>query len=489
MKRVGSRRRQFTRAPLLRYKPLESPCFEALDSSTLRLPATFLVKGNIPRDPQSQAARLSTQFIRQNRGALNDFGVFLDSDYDGNSTDLVFRMSTKIGAVPLLSPTTGKPDYGLVVKPRFGWNGIGPMLGEMGWRIIPTPLKLPLLPRSDKKVPPWVLSTIVLFRIKAMLDHLERRFEFNETDLQAPRGTVNWSCYAMSRIPATRFLDVPCRYPDLRDDQELKSAIHFTLKKQLASLETQRIAGTAVMQLISLCQSLLQKVNNYSPKKPTSLAINSWYKGSFRTEVFRDGLQAVEWTNDERGLAGIGDFEGLPWVMCMENFFEAWLETVIEALIKKIGGTLRTGRKRETISSLAWNPPYMGSQKYLLPDLVLERENETIIIDAKYKGHWEEMNKDNWVNLNDELRRQHRADLLQVLAYSTIFSTKKVVVCLAYPCKVETWMSLKKRARLHHHAQLSNENRRIDVILTAVPMMAGVEQVAQSLLEAIKETP
>ena len=33
------------------------------------------------------------------------------------------------------------------------------------------------------------------------------------------------------------------------------------------------------------------------------------------------GLQAIEWTADERGLAGVSDLEGIPWTMPMNEFF------------------------------------------------------------------------------------------------------------------------------------------------------------------------
>lgn len=140
----------------------------------------------MPRDPQAQAARLAQQFIRQNQGILKDFGISVNLTYDGNTIDLVFEANTKVGALPLLSPTTGRPDYGLVIKPRFDWPGLGPMLAMMGWRVIPTPLNLPLLPRSERKIPPWVLSTIVLFRLKALLDNLNRQFALAEAELLAP---------------------------------------------------------------------------------------------------------------------------------------------------------------------------------------------------------------------------------------------------------------------------------------------------------------
>ena len=126
-------------------------CLETTDSSLLRRSATFFLKSGKPRDYQAQAARLGQQFIQQNRWIFNQFDVEASLDYDGSSVDIVIRTGSKIGALPLFSPTSGKPDYGLIIKPRFDWSGLGTMLGEMGWKIIPVPLVLPLLPRSDRK--------------------------------------------------------------------------------------------------------------------------------------------------------------------------------------------------------------------------------------------------------------------------------------------------------------------------------------------------
>ena len=489
--KAAAKRRKFVKAPLLPVKPGELACFETLDSSAIRLPAGFLLKGSTSRDPHPQTARLAKHFLQQNRGILGNFGISGDLDYDGNKVDLIIKTGTRIGAIPLLSPTSGRPDYGLVIKPRYEWPGIGAMLGKMGWRVIPSTLPLPMLPHSDRKIPPWLLSATVLLRIKALIESLERRFEFTESYLAAPRGTVNWANYATTCIPAAKFLQVPCRYPDLRDDRELKAAIHYTLLKQLTSLQSQRAAGIVVLQLINLCQLLMERVQGVAPRLPSSIAVNAWHRAPLRTEVFRDGLQAMEWSNDDRGLAGLSDLQGLPWVMPMEEFFEAWVETVVSELARQTGGVMRIGRKRETVAPIIWDPPYAGSQKYLLPDIILERSSsldqaeEVIIFDAKYKGHWEELSYDRWVNLGDDLRERHRADLLQVLAYSTLFETKKVTSCLVYPCKKQTWESLRDRGRLHHRASLNAGKRNVNLVLTAIPMDAEIGEVIDGLVRAV----
>ncbi|HUA35588.1 MAG TPA: hypothetical protein VMA09_18405 [Candidatus Binataceae bacterium] len=142
-----------------------------------------------------------------------------------------------------------------------------------------------------------------------------------------------------------------------------------------------------------------------------------------------------------------------------------------------VDGVLFRGLGRNNHGSrraLGWSPPYLGSQKSLIPDVTLEREDLTVIVDAKYKDHWEEMQDRRWTNLDEELRERHRDDLLQVLAYSTIARTRRVVVCLAYPCREDTWESLRETGRLFHRASVPAGDRQIELLLTAFPLSTRV---------------
>ncbi|HHX97028.1 MAG TPA: hypothetical protein GX687_06195 [Clostridia bacterium] len=466
----------------------QTACFETVDNSHLQLAAEFLIRGAKPRDIQGQAARLAKQFLRQNRGILQDFSINSNISYDGDQVNINLYTSGQVGAFPLLSPTSGCPDYGLVIKPRFGWKGIGPLLAGMGWKVLPEPLPLPLLPQSDRKIPSWVLASTVLFRLQRLLEKMERRFEYTKADLNAPRGQVDWTNYATTKLPQCGFLNVPCRFPDLRDDRDLKAAIHYTLRKQLAGLESQQGADLVVLHLIRICQNLLEKVRDVPSRRPNPTILHSWLYKKLETTAFREGIQAVGWSIDDRGLAGLGDLQGLPWILSMELFFEAWVETVINRIAARIGGIVKSGRQRQTITPLSWSPPYLGSQRYLLPDLVFERDQETIIIDAKYKNHWEELNRGKWFKLEEELRGRHRNDLLQVLAYSTVSISKRVVCCLIYPCRLGTWRSLLKRKRSFHKAFVRAGSRRVELVLTAVPMGVNIEDICRVFEKAISET-
>lgn len=433
-----SGRRSFFRAPQVSVEKSATQCIEMTDLGLCEIPAQFLLKDGRTRNPESQIARLATQFIHDNRGILHDFGVSVEIRYDGQKISLLFSSTNCIGAAPLLSPTSGRVDYGLIIKPRFDWSGLGPMLSSMGWKIVPTPLRLPLVPGTERKIPPWVLSSITLYRIQLMLDQLNRNFSFIEADLSAPKGSVNWNQYATRRLPTLRLLNIPCKYPSLQDNDDLKSGIHHTLKLIMASLQSQRAAGIFVLQLVELCQYLISRVNSVLPKQPISISMQRWNTIPIRTEAFREGLRAIEWTIEERGLAGLSNLQGLPWIMPMEHFFEAWIETVAGDIVRNIGGQVKAGRKRETITPISWDPPFTGSQKYLLPDVIIERENDIIILDAKYKQHWEEINFHTWSRVEEVIREQHREDLLQILAYSTLSDKRNITSCLVYPCQETT---------------------------------------------------
>jgi McrBC 5-methylcytosine restriction system component len=462
----------------------QSVCVETRDCSIVRFPTTALILGQTSRDPQSQGARLGRQFLRRNQAVLDSFGVSGELDYDGFETQVRLTTSTTVGAIPLVSPTTGKIEVGLIIHPRLEWMGLGEMLGMMGWKIVPEILGLPLLPRSARNVPPWVISAIVLRRIEMLLNQLQRRFEFVDADLPAPRGAVRWDTYAATRIPRMQFLSVPCHFPDLRDDRDLKAAIHFALKQQFASLQSQRVAGFFVLQLIEFCARLVGRVNSVAARPPTPALLASWLRIPVRSGVFHDALQAIEWTLEERGMAGVAELQGLAWRMSMDEFYEAWVETIASDLSLRLGGILKIGRKRETVTPISWEKPYLGSQKSLIPDIVIHREAETIVIDAKYKHHWEDIQTEGWHRLAEEIQQRHRGDLMQVLAYSSLFSTPSVIACIAYPCRRAIWESLKRRNLHYHKASVHSGPRRVNLVLTALPMIANAEEAIATLRSA-----
>lgn len=329
---------------------------------------------------------------------------------------------------------------------------------------------------------------MILARLKVLLDSLDRRFEVATETRQAPRGSVHWAEYATRSLRHAKFLSIPCTFPDLRDDRLLKGAVRHTVERQLRALETQKEHGAFVHRLIEFGQELLRRVQTVPVYVPSSTTLSSWLQRPMRSEPFLNGVKAIEWTIDERGLAGLSDLEGIPWTMPMDQFFEAWIETLLRVVAQRTGGQMRVGRKRETVHAVSWEPPYLGSQKSLAPDIWLEWESTTLIVDAKYKRHWEELQQRSWMNVEEELREQHRNDLLQVLAYANLARTPRVIACLAYPCSLQSWISLRERGRLIHRAELTAGARAVHLWLTAVPMATNIEPIATAFTAEIRKS-
>ena len=449
------------------------------DTSLARIDATILARSK--SGDSSRDAKLAHQFIEQNAKTFGQFSINARVDFNGKDVFVVFQSGPHIGAFPLVSPVTGKPEITLVVRPRFGWTGLGRVLGKSGFKVIPQVLSLPLLPKTEREMPDWILSATVLPRLKALLEQLSRRFEIIEDVRGAPHGQVNWANYVTEKLPAMKFLEVPCRHPDLRSDRDLTAAIHYVLRKQLSSLESQRYEGTVVVALLQICIALLRLVQGVSPMRPTRKQLDGWFRMPFATSTYSRGLDAITWSSEETGLGGTTDWRGLPWVMSMEQFYEAWVETVFSRYTRRFGGLLRVGRRRETITPIAWERPFLGSQKFLLPDLVIEQEERTVYVDAKYKDHWEALEQHRWLDLEEEIRERHRDDLLQVLAYSTLSESKAITACLAYPCSLDTWASLKERRIGGHRAAIYAGRRKIDLLMVAVPMNDKIDEIVDQI--------
>ena len=107
--------------------------------------------------------------IRFNELSLNDLDVRFELIASTPEPTIQLSPGGHTGAIPLRSAQTRAVVAGLVVKPRFGWSGVGAIMSETGWAASPSFLDLPLVPGSARQVPPWVLAGPVLYRLQALL--------------------------------------------------------------------------------------------------------------------------------------------------------------------------------------------------------------------------------------------------------------------------------------------------------------------------------
>ncbi|WP_420810041.1 5-methylcytosine restriction system specificity protein McrC [Corallococcus macrosporus] len=376
----------------------------------------------------------------------------------------------RAGAVPLRSAQTGQVAAGLVVQPRFGWSGVGAVLAQVGWAAAPQFVDLPLVPGSGREIPPWVLAGPVLARLDALLRERRRGFHDVDAVLGKPRGRILWPRYRTESLATGRWHQLPCRYPELDGDPRLWGLIRWTVERVRTALTASLGIDPTARRLYALAEQLLEQVAGVRPVVPTREELRGVYgRGGFSSDVLRQGVEAIGWISDERGLGGGRELDGLAWYLPLAEAWERYVEAVLREEAALTGADLRTARLRQTMFPITWSHSGPQSLSHLAPDFVLRRGRTVQIVDAKYKAHLAELDEGGWLEFTSDAREAHRADVHQVLAYAALFDADEVTVTLVYPLRQETWQVLQERGRETSRAVLTYGGRMLRLELRGLP--------------------
>jgi hypothetical protein len=383
----------------------------------------------------------------------------------------------RAGAIPLRSAQTGHVVAGLIVEPRFGWAGVGSVLSQTGWAAAPNFLEGPLVPGSGREVPPWVLAGPVLARLAELLNALRRGYHTREDVLRQPRGHILWPRYISESLARGRWAELPCRYPELAIDPILRRMTRWGLERVRTDLASVGGRDPVARLLIAAVDDLLFRVRDVLPLIPRRsdlerVAMNDGLVGT----ALRRGLDALGWISEERGLGGGREMDGLAWNLPLSDLWEHYVEALVRREASIVGGSVRVGRKRETVFPIEWSDPSHRSLGHLVPDIVVFHARSVHVIDAKYKAHLAELDEQGWQRFTDDARESHRADIHQVLAYASLYSADEVSASLVYPLRRSTFEALARRGRDRSVAHLLHGSRRVRLELRGLPF--GQQNIA-----------
>ena len=409
-------------------------------------------------------------FVRINERALAavDARAELTARDDGAGLRLV--AGGRAGAVPLRAAHTGQIAGGLIVKPRFGWSGVGRVLSEVGWNAALEFLDFPLVPGSGREVPPWLIAGPVLARLEELLRSLRPGYRMAEETLRKPRGHIRWNAYVSQSLARGRWDALPCRFPELTKDPRVRSLARWTLERVCDGLAVLAISDPLAQRLIMLAKQLLEDVADVPPRMPLRDDMATLL-GSARLhgQSMVRGLEAIGWVSDERGLGGGRELDGLAWQLPLDRLWEAYVESIIRKESLTTGAEVRVGRLGQTIFPLHWSDPTHRSLGHLVPDIVVRRGDVVTVVDAKYKAHLAELDEHGWHRFVDTTREAHRADIHQVLAYAALYDAREVTAVLAYPLRRGTYESLVARGRERSTAELLHGGRLLRIELRGLP--------------------
>jgi 5-methylcytosine-specific restriction endonuclease McrBC regulatory subunit McrC len=168
----------------------------------------------------------------------------------------------------------------------------------------------------------------------------------------------------------------------------------------------------------------------------------------------------------------------------MHDLFEAWVGTLARTWGASFGGAVRAGREGHVRIPIHWETTGAGSLKELVPDIVVEAGDTVVIIDAKYKAHFEEMDDARWREIAEEIQEEHRRDLHQILAYCAAYDAPRVVAKLVYPMHPATWRRLKEQRRSVTRAIIPGHGRQVELRLAGVPLLLDTPYLCQEIVEA-----
>jgi hypothetical protein len=453
--------------PRRRWSPSQKPLYAAVDDGN---PVVVKQADFAPQSRGGSWGTFSESFIRFNEHALRELDVAPNVVAAHPEPAIQLLPGGRAGAIPLRSAQTGTVVAGLVVKPRFGWAGVGQVMSQTGWAASPHFLELPLVPGSARQVPPWVLAGPVLLRLQALLASITPGYEIREEIRHSPRGSVIWPRYIAGSLAKGLWQRLPCRFPDLTKDPLIRANIRWALER--VRLDLTKIGGRepVATTLVLLASKLLDQLTEVAPLRPRTEQLERiGLTRALGHMTFKRGLQALGWVADERGLGGGQEMDGLSWQLPLEILWERYVEAQVRGEVRREGGELMLGRLGQTVFPLQWSTNTARSMTHLVPDIVVRKGRAVRVVDAKYKAHFAELDEQAWVKLTDEVRESHRADVHQVLAYASLYEADDVTATLVYPLRRTTWEALREQRRDRATAELFHGSRRVRLELVGLP--------------------
>lgn len=356
------------------------------------------------------------RFINLNVKALKFMGISAEAGLRDNKPVMIVKTSAYVGTVPLRSPMDGLPALDLTVTGRFG-EDIAELVGLLQDRLEVEFCESLQLVHESRILPPQYLECV---RFVAEFRQAEKyhwqKFRTIDKREHSPRSGTNWAKFALEQ--ATN----PARIPTFDNRRNILTVNH-----------------TEWMQLsyvLGICIEMLRAPQCSADVRHTISADLEWTSNYLRTKSIQKVDYFPERMSDpmiirklkataNRVLAAKTS-QKVAWRVDFNSVFERYVQYYFEKQARIFGGhiTCNPHFKITAAHRPAW------ALSYLEPDLIWDRGEERIVIDAKYKSHILNLNEN-----SDTLADAFRHDLHQVVAYSSFTKGGTVKAWLVYPAK------------------------------------------------------
>jgi len=368
------------------------------------------------------------KWLRVNKKYLEFLGI--SYEWDSDTKSMIFIPGNKIGLAPLRNPY-GREVYGsIVVKPRLGWIKIHEILELIDWKYQPNFLKdeEPLV--SDGVLPRWFKAINTLDAISEALNLFMKGLDDKKIVSQAPRGNIDWNSYSTQSVPYGKYDRFVSRITDYSIDLDVHRQFRGMVKIIENEVSNSKVPIKIKKRAKQLILSIKKKLENVNPAVPNIETLKKIKIPNFYRAKYEKAIRAcIEYLSQSKFSIEMGNFYGLSWSLEMDRLFEYWIEYWTFTFAKRIGARFYSDIRKNSRMRF-YNLGNWKSLKQLKPDIIIEKDMKTLVLEVKYKKHLLYLQ---YSKCSSEIIEEHRHDIHQLLSYMSSSTKERRIGCLVYP--------------------------------------------------------
>ena len=405
------------------------------------------------RYPESAIQR----FIKLNAKSFDFLKIKAEGIFHEGKYALKLTTSNYVGCIPTYSPVNGKLFGDILVTGRFN-EDIMELLSVTGDNILPEFNDSLELSSGEISKPPlyFECANFIDLYLKACKANW-RKFD-NKTQIKTyADASTQWEKYAITSIDPLQTFKyqnknniLTCNH---KEWQELTYILHLAIS-EIESIRTPLRSKLAYLEKINKLKQ------TYSVN--TLRAIN-------RVNIhMADPIIIKELKKVGNIILGDLSSRRISWRLDFAVFFEKYVQFLLQSIAREKG------------AKEFCNPHYgiSGQHKpqwclnYLEPDIIIQREDQQYVIDAKYKSHMFNVQSN-----SEDLRDTFRSDLHQVLAYTSLNAMKEKKGILIYPSSHVTVTTISIKSHLN--------GMRNQVQMIGIPLIKSEVQNVKKCMKGI----
>lgn len=364
-------------------------------------------KRNFERDIQ--------RLIILNKRAFEYLGVEASGKYnDSFEYSLWLHASEYSGVVPLRSARTGVTSGYLKIEGRYG---------EQIDEILPILEDEDLTPEFDNRMvidsdmaaaPPKYIECVKYLDTYVQAERYHWQKFSNRTIIQARPRNTDWVSYSLKSFNPSDVFNYPNRINELTTEHPEWAALKYVLSLAISELESIKTPASIKSHFASTINRLERTYDLDDLHAIDYIAVHASDPTIIKSLKTLANLILSETSSTH-----------CAWRIDYSRFFERYVQHVFAQLARKRGArVVNNPHFYVTGQKPAW------VLKYLEPDLVMTKDGDQLVVDAKYKSHMYNRRSN-----STELRDVFRSDFHQVLAYSSFSLAQPKKAVIVYPAK------------------------------------------------------